>query len=249
MHDVSIAKNLILQALPREEYARILPDLGSTELPFKKYLHRDLETIETVYFPWGGVCSITRVMSDGRMVEVGTVGREGVVGHMVGLGDATATGDCMVQIPDGGGAHVMRAAAFRAEMERRGALYGLVTRFTHALHVLAFQSVACNALHAAEERCARWLLIAHDRVGTDTFTLSHEFLSVMLGVRRPTATIAAGILQRAGLIAYRRGRMTILDRQRLEDAACECYETVQAHYRRLLPLHAQGAVRSVSASV
>jgi CRP-like cAMP-binding protein len=120
-------------------------------------------------------------------------------------------------------------------MNACGALYRVVTRFMSAMNVLAFQSVACNALHTAEERCARWLLMVRDRAGTDRFPLSHEFLAVMLGVRRPTATIAAGILQKAGLITYRRGRMTILNRDGLEDAACECYGTVREHFGRLLP--------------
>jgi CRP-like cAMP-binding protein len=228
-------KNLILQALPAEDYTRLAPQLATTDLPFKRYLHRDGETINTVFFPWSGVCSITRVMSDGRMVEVATIGREGAVGYMVGLGDDTATGDCMVQV-EGGGSHTLSAAAFRSEVDRRGALYRLITRYTNAVNVLAFQSVACNALHTAEERCARWLLLVHDRVAADTFPLSHEFLSVMLGVRRPTATIAAGILQRAGLITYKRGRMTILNREKLEEASCECYEAVEQHFRRLLPI-------------
>ena len=230
-------RNLILQALAAEDLNRVMPLLSTTDLPFKKVLHHDGDPIKTVYFPWGGVCSITRVMQDGRMVEVGTVGREGIVGYMVGLGDDLATGECMVQIPEGAGAYTMPAGAFRTEMDRRGPLFRLVTKFTNAINVMAFQSVACNALHTAEERCARWLLMVHDRIGSDMFHISHEFLSVMLGVRRPTATIAAGMLQRAGLITYKRGRMKILERERLEAASCECYEAVEEHYRRLLPRH------------
>jgi CRP-like cAMP-binding protein len=227
-------KNLILRSLPSSDFARLEPELGSVELPARKVLYRDGEPITTVYFPWGGVCSITRVMQDGRMVEVGAVGREGVMGYMAGFGDDIATGDCMVQVPDGG-AYAMRASTFRAEMNVHGALHRIVSRFMNAMNVLAFQSVACNALHGAEERCARWLLMVHDRVGADSFLLSHEFLAVMLGVRRPTATIAAGVLQKAGLITYRRGRMTILNREGLEEAACECYAAVQEHFERLLP--------------
>ena len=232
--DTSRPKNLILRALPPEDFARLQPDLGITDLSFKRALQRDGEPIDTVYFPWSGVCSITRTMRDGRMVEVGIVGREGAVGSLAGLGVDHATGDCMVQIA-GEGAHTLRTAIFSAEMNRHGALFTLVTRFTQALTTLVLQSVACNALHTAEERCARWLLLAHDRADGDTFALSHEFLSVMLGVRRPTATIAAGILQRAGLITYKRGRMTILNREGLEDAACECYAAVQEKFEPLMP--------------
>lgn len=227
-------KNLILRALPPGDYARLAPGMGYAELPARKVLYRDGEPITTVYFPDGGVCSVTRVMDDGRMVEVGAVGREGVIGYMAGLGDDIATGDCLVQVP-GGGAQTMRGAEFRAEMRSCGHLYEVVARFMNAMNVLTQQSVACNALHTAEERCARWLLMVHDRAGADNFPLSHEFLAVMLGVRRPTATIAAGILQKAGVISYRRGRMTIVDRDGLEGASCECYGAVQEHFNRLLP--------------
>ncbi|MEX2273018.1 MAG: Crp/Fnr family transcriptional regulator [Vicinamibacterales bacterium] len=177
---------------------------------------------------------MTRVMRDGRMAEVGTIGREGVVGFAAGFGEDRATSDAMVRIPNGG-AETMSVRAFRSEMERQGALFRLVTRFMHASHLMVAQLVACNALHSAEERCARSLVLSHDRVGRNNFKLSHEFLAVMLGVRRPTATIVAGALQRAGHISYKRGQMKILNRRGLEQASCECYRTMQEHYERLLP--------------
>jgi CRP-like cAMP-binding protein len=228
------SKNLILRSLPPADYARLEPELGTVDLPVRKILYRDGERIRTVYFPWDGVCSITRVMRDGRMVEVGAVGREGVIGYMAGLGDDIATGDCMVQVP-GEGAYTMRVATFRAEMSACGAFHDITSRFMNAMNVLAFQSVACNALHTAEERCARWLLMVGDRAQSDRFALSHEFLAVMLGVRRPTATIAAGMLQKAGFITYKRGQMSIVDRAGLEQVSCECYAAVQEHFQRLLP--------------
>lgn len=226
--------NHLLAALPDDEYARLEPHLEAVDMPYGKMLHRAGQTVDTIYFPYGGVCSMTCTMSDGRRVEVGTVGREGVLSHVAGLGDNLATTDAMVQIP-GGEARALPLTVFETEMERRGALHHLVASFARATQVLAAQSVACNALHTADQRCARWLLMAHDRVGADTFRLSHEFLAVMLGVRRPTATIVAGTLSQAGLITYRRGNMTILNRQGLEDASCECYHAVQKHFRRLLP--------------
>jgi CRP-like cAMP-binding protein len=147
----------------------------------------------------------------------------------------------MVQIPvenEGDAAQTMSARDFRTEVARPGAFRDAVSAYMIGAHGFIAASVACNALHTADERCARWLLMAHDRVGTDTFQLSHEFLAMMLGVRRPTATVVAGTLQSAGLIRYRRGRMEILNRQGLEDAACECYETVRQHFADVHPNNA-----------
>ena len=190
--------------------------------------------IETVYFPNGGVCSLTMTMEDGRVAEVGLTGREGLVGYLLAFGQNEASHDAMVQIP-GGSALTMSRRDFREHMSRNGSLRALVNRYMLAATAFTTTSVACNALHVAEERCARWLLHAHDRMGSATFDLSHEFLAMMLGVRRPTATIVAGTLQRSGLIRYSRGRMTIVDRPRLEQASCECYGLIEQYMGGLLP--------------
>ena len=226
--------NLLLEALPPEDAARIAPLLRSIPLKTRTRLLEEGQPIETVYFPNGGVCSLTVTMEDGRVAEVGLAGREGAVGYMAGFGQEFAAHDAMVQIPDGS-AQFLSTRDFREEMARGGALRTLVTRYMVASNALTSMSVACNALHTAEERCARWLLHAHDRVGSPRFELSHEFLAMMLGVRRPTATIVAGILQRAGYIRYRRGNMEILDRRGLEDASCECYRAIETHFIGVLP--------------
>jgi CRP-like cAMP-binding protein len=226
--------SLFLAALPPDEREQLNPFLRAVAL------HKDLqlcavgEPIDSVYFPNGGVCSLTMTMEDGRVAEVGLVGREGLVGHLTGFGQDVASHDAMVQIPDGS-ALAMSRRDFRAQISRSTVLHALVSRYMLAATALMATSVACNALHHAEERCARWLLHAHDRVAAPDFQLSHEFLAMMLGVRRPTATIVAGTLQRAGLISYKRGHMTIVDRERLEEASCECYAMIEPHYAGLLP--------------
>ena len=127
----------------------------------------------------------------------------------------------------------MSAAAFRREIDRRGALHELIGRYSQALMATLMQSVACNTLHHVQERCCRWLLTTHDRMHSDQFELSHEFLAIMLGSRRPTVTLVAGTLQRAGLIPYKHGRITVLDRKGLEAGSCECYATICRHFARL----------------
>ena len=221
--------NLLLAALPEEDFARLAPLLKAVPLETRTVFLRDGQAIDSVCFPQGGLCSLTLTMADGRMAEVGVVGIEGVVGCMAGFGQDVASHDAMVQIPDGG-ALLLPTRDFRDEMSRGGALHALVSRYMVAANTMTAASVACNALHTAEERCARWLLHAHDRVQASRFELSHEFIAMMLGVRRPTATLVAGILQRAGLIRYKRAQMEILDRPGLEEASCECYRAVQGHF-------------------
>lgn len=225
--------NHILASLPPWERARLEPHLGVVELSKDKPIYHFDDPIKTVYFPWDGVCSITRAMADGRMVELETVGREGIVGYLAGFGEERARFDAMVQVP-GEGAYTLAVEPFRAEMRRQEALYAAVCRYMAAAHSLVATSAACNALHDSVERCARWLLMAHDRMGKDTFDLSHEYLAMMVGVRRPTVTLAAGALQKAGLIRYRRGRMEIVDREGLEKVSCECYINVEQHFLDLL---------------
>ncbi|HEX6322258.1 MAG TPA: Crp/Fnr family transcriptional regulator [Vicinamibacterales bacterium] len=235
------ASNLLLAALPEEDRARLSPLLKAVPLETRTMFLREGQPIESVCFPQGGVCALTLTMADGRIAQVGIVGVDGLVGCLAGFGQDVAAYDAMVQIPDGG-ALLLPTRDFRDEMSRAGALHALVTGYMLAANAMTAASVACNALHTAEERCARWLLHAHDRVTASRFELSHEFIAMMLGVRRPTATLVAGILQRAGLIRYKRGRMEIVDRAGLEAASCECYRAVQAHFRGLLPGAADAAI-------
>jgi CRP-like cAMP-binding protein len=215
------AANRLLTSLPAEDYRRLQPLLESVPLPLKRTLYKPGEVVDYVYFPAGGFVSVVTVLADGGMVEVATIGNEGMVGiSAVAAGNREPT-LTMVQMESEG--HRLPADEFRREIDRRGGLHDAVSRFSHALMGMIMQSTACNALHNVEQRLARWLLTAHDRVAKDQFPLTQEFLAMMLGAARPTVTIVAGTLQRAGLITYRRGQITIVDREALEGASCECY--------------------------
>jgi CRP-like cAMP-binding protein len=214
--------NRLLAALPADESQRIVPTLDVVPLKLKDFLQKAGEPIRYVYFPGGGFCSIVTVLEDGSMVEVATIGREGAIGTLAVSDGTLMPAAVMVQ----GAAEIcyrMAADAFRREMDRRGAFYELLTHYTQALVGFVMQSTACNAVHSIEQRLARWLLMAADRMGSDAFPLTQEFAAMMLGATRPTVTVVAGTLQKAGLITYHRGQVTIVDREQLEAASCECY--------------------------
>jgi CRP-like cAMP-binding protein len=214
--------NRLLAALPADVFDRISPSLDVIPLKLKEILHKAGEPIGNVYFPGGGFCSIVTVLHDGSMVEVATVGREGMVGVPAVLTGSASPSATMVQ-GAGDTCYRMSADAFRHEMNRHEAFYDLHTRYAQALVGFIMQSTACNAVHSIEQRLSRWLLMAHDRMATDEFPLTQEFAAMMLGASRPTVTLVAGTLQKAGLITYHRGVVTILDREKLESASCECY--------------------------
>ena len=222
--DGTRVSNHLLAALPVEEYTRLIPTLDVVPLILKKVMHKPGERVEQVYFPGGGFCSELAVLSDGTMVEVATVGREGVVGVAAVLDGGRVPSITMVQAATDT-CYRMTASAFRAEMDRRAVFYELVMRYAQAHLGIIMQSTACNAVHVVEQRLARWLLMAHDRVEKDQFPLTQEFVAMMLGVARPTVSVVAGTLQKAGLITYRHGQVTIVDREKLEGASCECYRT------------------------
>jgi CRP-like cAMP-binding protein len=217
-------RNLLLAALPAEEYERIAPSLDAIPLKLKSLLHRAGEPIEHVYFPGGGFCSMVTVLKDGGMVEVATIGREGMVGVTAVLDGNPVSSTSMVQ-GETDTCYRMKADVFRLEMDRRGVFYELLTHYAQALVGFIMQSTACNAVHSVEQRLARWLLMARDRMGSDEFPLTQEFAAMMLGASRPTVTIVASTLQKAGLITYHRGHLKVLDGERLEAASCECYRT------------------------
>jgi CRP-like cAMP-binding protein len=216
--------NCLLAALPADDYARIAPTLRNTPLKLKRFLHKPGEPIDYVYFPGGGFVSVVTVLKDGSMVEVATIGREGMLGISAGSEANRSPAATMVQA-ETDVCYTMPAEAFHQEMDRRGAFYALITRYGQALVGFIMQSTACNAVHSVEQRLSRWLLLAHDRVGKDDFPLTQEFAAMMLGTSRPTVTVVAGTLQKAGLIKYHRGHLRIVDRENLESAACECYQT------------------------
>jgi CRP-like cAMP-binding protein len=232
----SASANHLLAALPADVYGRILPKLESVSIQLREYLHKPGEVIDHVYFPGGGFCSVLTVLEDGRMVEVATIGREGMVGVFATTKPSVATSGTMVQA-EMSSCFRMTSEAFRVEMDRRGPFYDLLANYAQALLGFIMQSTACNAVHSVEQRLARWLLLAQDRVGSSDFPLTQEFVAIMLGTTRPTVTVVAGTLQRGGLIKYHRGHVTILDRHGLESASCECYQVSTDLLRGVLPDH------------
>jgi CRP-like cAMP-binding protein len=227
------AMNRLLASLPPDDFQRVSPELTWRPLKVRQVLHKHGDPIAEVFFPGRSVCSITNVMEDGSVVEVATVGGEGLVGISAVFGAPVASGEAFVQIAAEPAA-VMSIEAFRREMDRRGAFYDRITKYSQAFVNMLMQSVACNGLHSAEQRCCRWLLTTHDRIEQDEFPLTHEFLAIMLGVRRPTVTLVMADLARAGVVSHVRGHVRITDRKGLENAACECYRNVRAVFDRLL---------------
>jgi CRP-like cAMP-binding protein len=226
------AGNRLLAALPADDYARLLPHLETISLPFKQILHAPDVPIAHVYFVTEGVVSLVHFSAEGTAVEVATIGNEGMVGLPVFLGAESTPGQALTQVP--GAALRMPAAVFRRAVPPGSPLHALLQRYTHALMVQMAQGVACNRLHPIAARAARWLLQTRDRVRTDAFPLTQEFLAEMLGTRRAAVSQAAGQLQRAGLITYTRGVITIRDRTRLEEAACACYGIIRTAYDRVV---------------
>lgn len=227
-------QNRLLGALPPEELAWLAPHLERVALEIGEVLAEPSEPLRHVYFPETAIVSVVNRMADGSAVEVGTVGNEGMVGVAAFLDAEASESQTFCQLP--GPALRAPAAVVTAAGDARPAFRRVVNRYTQAYLTQVAQGAACNRLHGIEARCARWLLMTHDRVGgADSFPLKQEFLAMMLGVRRAGVTVAAGALQDAGLIRYRRGGIRVLDRAGLELAGCECYGIVRRHFDRLLP--------------
>jgi CRP-like cAMP-binding protein len=230
-HNGNHRGNRLLQALPRAEQDRLLNKLTPMSLSMKTVLFEPGQEISAVHFPVNGVVSLVTSLEDGAIVEVATVGNEGIVGVPLVHGGSLAV-RAISQVP--GDTLRMDASVFMAEFERPGPFRDLVENYLQALFGQISQAAACNRLHSNEERLSRWLLMSHDRVGTETFPITHEFLGQMLGSRRATVTLSAGILQAAGLIRYHRGRVTIVDRDGLESVSCECYGVIKAALDRVI---------------
>ncbi len=231
-HHPSAVSNGLLAALPTDNLARLRPRLQPVELPFDRTLYPADGAVEAVLFIESGMVSLLATLEGGEQVEVGVVGREGLVGLPLVFGDDRSLVEARVQ--QEGTALRIGAATFRAAMDESAALRGLLKRYAQAFHAQFTLTAACNARHAIEQRLSRWLLIAHDRADGDEFPMTHEFISMMLGVRRPGVSLAAGVLQKAGLIHYARGRMAVTDRPGLEASSCECYHTARREFARLL---------------
>lgn len=225
-------QNQLLSALPQEEFERLWPNLEFVSLAFQQVLSEANQAIEYVYFPNNGIISLVTITEDGGTVEAATVGNEGMVGISVFLGVDKVPVQAISQMP--GDALRMRTETFKREITPNSPLYPLLLRYTQVLISQLSQTVACNRLHSVEERCCRWLLLCQDRVRSNQFALTQETLAQMLGVRRASVSVVAAILQKAGLIRYTRGKITILDRAGLEAASCECYRVVKAEFDRLL---------------
>jgi CRP-like cAMP-binding protein len=225
-------ENRILARLTEDEHERLRPRLEEVELKLGEVLTEPDEPIRYVYFPHRSALSVISIMEDGSEVEIGVIGNEGMSGLPIVLGTDSAPLQTIVQVANG--ASRIASNVFREEIVRGGQLYELMLRYAQAFFIQTAQTAACNRLHKLDERLARWLLMCQDRAMSCTLELTHEFLSIMLGVRRAGVSIAIGKLQADGILNGARGRVQIKDRQGLEAASCECYQVVRKEYQRLL---------------
>jgi CRP-like cAMP-binding protein len=225
--------NRFLATLPPHDFALLAPHLRTVTLERGAMLHDAAEEIERVYFPHNGMVSLVVVMQSGATIETATIGRAGMIGASTGLGEKHSVGRVIVQLP--GTAAWLSASQFHAAANGSQAIRDLIVRYNNLLLAQVQQSVACNALHTMEARLSRWLLQTHDCVDGDAIPLTQEFVGEMLGVRRTTVTIAAQLLQSAGLIRYRRGLIQIINRPKLEKLSCECYAAIRRYADRIFP--------------
>src|SRR3954447_2437109 len=225
-------RNRLLASLPPAEFGRLAASLTPVTLTLKQFLLEADEPIEAAYFVETGMVSYLAYLEGEEAIEVGIIGSEGMVGLPLILGVDRAPAGALVQM--GGTALRIKPAALRQAFNESDALRTRLLRYMQALYTQVSQTAVCNGHHSLEERLARWMLMAHARAGADQFPMTHEFMAMMLGVRRSGVTVTAGTLKQAGLINYRNGQMTILDRPGLEAAACECYSIVQQQFEQLL---------------
>jgi len=226
-------RNSLLALLPASDLSLLTSHMKDVLLQQGTVLQEQGDRVEEVYFPHDGIVALLAVMQQGDAIEIATIGCEGAIGSHAGLGPRRAHMRAVVQIT--GTASRIPAARFRKAAEESEAIRDIIVRYGEMLLVQVQQTAACNALHDVEERLSRWLLQAHDRLNSNTIRLTHEFLSQMLGVRRPTVTVVARMLQEAGLIRYHRGHIEILDRLGLEARACECYEAIRRQIDGIAP--------------
>ena len=228
-------RNLLLRALDTGECERLLKSAHGRAVEVGDVLGEPGTEVESVLFPTSGTASILLLLDGAPQVEGSTIGREGIVDAFAALGSGRRGFHRIVCQVEG---HFIEVPVedFIEEATQQGRFQKLIHGYLQALFAQATLSVACNAVHQVASRCARWLLQTHDRVDGDTFNLTQEYLAAMLDTHRPTVSIAASALQEAGLIRYTRGSITVLDREELEGAACECYEEIRSEYSRLVPL-------------
>lgn len=244
----AVEQNRLLRALPAEDYALLAPHMERVQVPLLEVLAEPNTPFTHVMFPQTGVISVVNRVTGGGLVEVGTIGNEGMAGLSVILDAESVPSVTLMEIP--GTIVRIPAPLFARLTDERPAIRRLVNRYTQAFLIQVAQTASCNRAHEIAERCARWICMAHDRMcGAPQFQLTQEVLAQMLGVRRAGVTVAAGTLQRAGLIRYSRGKITVVDREKLEAASCECYGIVQAHFDRLIGASSAGPSPSPSLAV
>ena len=226
------AQNLLLARLAPPEYERLVGRMRPVTLEFKQILYKYREPIKYVYFPTRGAASAVTVMENGSAIEVATVGNEGVLGHSILFSGNESTNEIIMQV--GGEGLRMDAEVLRQEAGQDSPLRRLLLRYNAAYAIQVSQSVGCNGLHTVQQRCCRWLLITLDRMESNVVPLTHEFLSIMLGVRRASVTEVLRPLHEQGLVSNSRGAITIVDRHGLEKLACECYRRVRDEFERIL---------------
>ena len=229
--DVPI-ENRLLALLPPEDYERLRPDLRPVSFSLGEVVYEFGGQLDYVFFPTTAIISLLYTMENGSSAEMGLTGNDGVVGIALFMGGGTMPNRAVVQ--SAGGALRMKAKILQDEFALGGKFQQLLLRYTQALITQISQTAVCNRLHSVEQQLSRWLLLSHDRLNTDELIMTQELIADMLGVRREGVTVAAGRLQDAGAISYVRGRIQILDRQKLEEAVCECYRVVKDEFKRLL---------------
>jgi CRP-like cAMP-binding protein len=226
-------QNHLLDALPPGDYERLEPHLEHQQLKLGDVLYEPGRAMRYVYFPTTAIVSMLYVMEDGASAEIAIVGNEGILGISLFMGGESTPSRAVVQ--SAGYCYRMRAQFLKSEFERYGPLMHLLLRYTQALITQMAQTAVCNRHHSVDQQLCRWLLLSLDRLASNELTMTQELIANMLGVRREGVTEAAGKLQAAGLVEYRRGRITVLDRPRLEARSCECYQVVKKEFDRLLP--------------
>ncbi len=226
-------QNHLLAALPSEDYQRLSPFLELVPMPLGEVLYESGNELRHVYFPTTAIISLLYVMLDGASAEIAVVGNEGVIGVALFMGGETMPNRAVVQ--SAGHAYRLKGQLLKQEFNRSGELQHLLLRYTQALLTQMAQTAVCNRHHSLDQQLCRWLLLSLDRLPTNELSMTQELIANMLGVRREGVTEAAGNLQKTGLITYRRGHITVLDRAGLEARACECYAVVKKEFDRLLP--------------
>jgi CRP-like cAMP-binding protein len=225
--------NRLLATLPEEDYQALLPFLESVNLPLGSAVYESGGAQGYVYFPTSSIVSLLYVLADGASAEIAVTGSEGLVGIALFMGGETTPSRAVVQ--SAGHSYRLRASVLKSEFERGGSLQHVLLRFTQALITQMTQTAVCNRHHAVDQQLCRWLLLSLDRLDTNELVMTQELIANMLGVRREGVTEAAGRLQADGMIQYSRGRITVVDRPKLETRVCECYSVVKKEYDRLLP--------------